>query len=110
MISKSRRDSVGGGSSRIVPCSPKADAIQWGGGSSRTFFRVLRDKTTFRYLQLRNHIFTPHRVIFVGRDTHFWLDTPEIRISCWSGKTKNHSNCPHSVRFWNISVRPGDQE
>ena len=33
MVSESRRDSVGGGgSSRIVPWSPKADAIQWGGG------------------------------------------------------------------------------
>ena len=28
---QSRRDSVGGGSSRIFPWSPKADAIQWGG-------------------------------------------------------------------------------
>ena len=37
-ISKSRRDSVGGGgSSRVCPCSPKADAIQWGRGSSRIF-------------------------------------------------------------------------
>ena len=34
-----RGDSVGGGSSRIFPWSPKADAIQWGGGggSSRIF-------------------------------------------------------------------------
>ena len=32
MISKSRRDSVGGGSSRIVPCSPKADSRFSGGG------------------------------------------------------------------------------
>ena len=33
VVSKSRRDSVGGGgSSGIFPWSPKADAIQWGGG------------------------------------------------------------------------------
>ena len=38
MISKSRRDSVGGGgSSRIFPLSPRAYAVQWGGGSSRIF-------------------------------------------------------------------------
>ena len=58
MISKSRRDSVGGGSSsRIFPSSPKADAIQWGGrgGSSSRIYpyspkaaaRVLREQTTF---------------------------------------------------------------
>ena len=36
MISKSGRDSVGGGgSTRIFPGSPKADTIQWGGGSNR---------------------------------------------------------------------------
>ena len=28
----SRRDSVGGGSSRIFPLSPRAYAVQWGGG------------------------------------------------------------------------------
>ena len=34
----SRRDSVGGGSSRNFPWSPTADVIQWrGGGSSRHF-------------------------------------------------------------------------
>ena len=33
MISRSRRDTVGGGgSSMIFPGSPKADAIRWGGG------------------------------------------------------------------------------
>ena len=32
MVSKSRRRSGGGGSSRIFPWSPKADAVQWGGG------------------------------------------------------------------------------
>ena len=37
MISRSRRDSVGGGSSRNVPPSPTTDAIQWRGGSSGTF-------------------------------------------------------------------------
>ena len=36
----------------------------------------------FSYLQLRNLVFTPHRAIFVGRDTHFGLDTAKIRISC----------------------------
>ena len=43
----SRRDSVGGGgaggSSRIFPWSPKADAFQWGGGSSTIFFRGLHE-------------------------------------------------------------------
>ena len=32
MVSKSPRDSVGGGSSRHFPWSPKAGAIQWEGG------------------------------------------------------------------------------
>ena len=99
MISKSRRDSGGGGGgSRIFfPGSPKADAIQWGGVPE--FFRDLRDQTTFgggggvvtemfSYLQLQNHIFTPHRVIFLGRDTHFLLDTAKIRISCWKKITQ----------------------
>ena len=44
MISKSRRDSVGGG------------------GVVAEFFRDP---------QLRNQMFTPHSLIFVGRDTHF---------------------------------------
>ena len=47
MISKSRRDSVGGGSRR--------DSV---GG-------VVAE--IFRYIQLRNHIFTTHRVIFLVR-------------------------------------------
>ena len=41
VISRSRRDSVGGGGagcSRIFPCSPTADAIQWGGGGSSRIF------------------------------------------------------------------------
>ena len=31
----------GGGSSRIFPWSPEADAIQWGGGGSRGQYTVL---------------------------------------------------------------------
>ena len=61
MISRTRRDSAGGGSRRIFPSSPRADAIQWGGVVAEFF----------RDLQLRNQMFTPHSVIFVGRDTHF---------------------------------------
>ena len=63
MISRSRRDSVGGG------------------GVVAEFFRDLQEPTRFsgggvvadfvRDLQLRNLIFTQHLVIFVGRDTHF---------------------------------------
>ena len=61
MISRSRRDSVGGG---VVT----------------EFFRDLQEPTRFsggvvaefsRDLQLRNKILTQHYVIFVGRDTHF---------------------------------------
>ena len=37
MISGSRRDSVGGGSSRNILRSPEAVAIQWGGGSTVHF-------------------------------------------------------------------------
>ena len=96
------------------PWSPKADAIQWGGGSSR--ISLWSPKTDaiwwggvvagiFRYLQLRNQMFTPHSWV----ETHiFFTYTPKIRISCW--KIKYHSNWPNSVRFCNISVRPGDQE
>ena len=62
---RSRRDSVGGG-----------------GGSSIIFSVFSGTRPHSVNLQLRNHIFTPHRVIFMGRDTHFGLDTPEIRISC----------------------------
>ena len=52
MISKSLRGSVGGGgSSRIFPGSPRAYAVQWGGGVVAGFFRDL---------QLRNQIFTQH--------------------------------------------------
>ena len=38
-LQKSTRFSGGGDSSRIFPCSPKADAMQWGGGvvGSRNF-------------------------------------------------------------------------
>ena len=64
-----------GVSGRIFPCSPKADSIQWGGG------------LVTEIIHLRNHTFTPHRVIFLGRDTHhFWLDTAKIRISGLAGK------------------------
>ena len=41
-----------------------------GGGSSR-MFSVGGSSTVFPYLQLRNQMFTPHSVIFVGRETHF---------------------------------------
>ena len=44
----------------------------------------------------------------MGRDTHFLWHTAKIRISCW--EKINHSNCPNSVRFCDIYVRPGDQE
>ena len=63
MISKSRRDSVGGGGIiaeffRVLPMPGSVG----GGGVVPEFFR---------HLQLRNQLFTPHSVIFVGRDTHF---------------------------------------
>ena len=71
---------------------PTRFTIQWGGVVAECFFRVLWGQTTFsgggvvteisRYLQLRNHIFTPYRVIFVGGDTHFWVYTPTNLISC----------------------------
>ena len=50
----------GGGSSKDFPCSPDTDARFGGGGVVAEFFRDL---------QLRNRMFTPHLVIFVGRDT-----------------------------------------
>ena len=65
----------GGGSTRIFPGSPAPDHIRWGRGGGVV-------TQIFSYLQLPNHIFTPHRAIFMGRDTHFWLDTAKIRISC----------------------------
>ena len=44
------------------PWSPEADAIRWGGSS-----------TNFPWSPLaRSKLFTPHSVIFVSRDTHFW--------------------------------------
>ena len=76
MIAKSRRDSVGGGSSRILPRSQKTDMIQWlviqwgGGGSSGKFFPVL--------------FYPPHSVMFVGRDTHL-SNTAKVTIS-WRKK------------------------
>ena len=76
-----------------------ADASQWGGGVVAEFFRDL---------QLRNQMFTPHSVIFVGRDTH--LNTTKIRISCAENNLtiKFPQNSLNSVSFFNISVRPGD--
>ena len=44
----SRRDSVGGGSSRTVMWSPEADAIQWGGSSRIFLFRGLQKPARFR--------------------------------------------------------------
>ena len=56
MISRSRRDSVGGvgggGSSRFFPSSPEADQIRWGGGVVAGIF--------FSDLHKRNGMFTPH--------------------------------------------------
>ena len=88
MIPKSGRDSVGGGGSTIiVPCSLKADTIQWGeGGSNRNF--------PLSSVAKSHLIFTPHRVIFVGRDTHFWLDTAKIRISCRTKKITQIAQIP----------------
>ena len=49
MISRSRRDSVGGGSSRICPGSPKVDAIRWEGRGVvvAEFFRDPKEPTRF---------------------------------------------------------------
>ena len=48
MVSGSRRDSVGGGGSRIFPWSPKADAVQCGGeGVVSEFFHGLQKPTRF---------------------------------------------------------------
>ena len=70
MISRSRRDSVGGGSSTIVTSSREADQIRWGGGSSRISPRVLQEPTRFgggrvvagifSDLHKRNHNNTPN--------------------------------------------------
>ena len=92
----------GGGSTRIVPCSLKADAIQWGGGGG--------SNRNFKLSSVAKSHFYPivHRVIFVGRDTHFLLDTAKNKHFLLT--TKNHYNCPNSVIFWDISVRPGDHE
>ena len=60
-LQKPTRFGGGGGSSRIIPGSPKADAIRWGGGVVAPIFRA------------PNQLFTPHSVIFVSRDTHFGL-------------------------------------
>ena len=104
----------GGGSSRFFPGSQKADAIQWGGGGGGVadfLHSVGRGVVTqiFCYLQLRNHVFTQHRPIFVGRDTHFfWVRYANNKDFLL--KKINHSNSPNPVRFCDISVRPGDQE
>ena len=64
MISRSRRDSVGGSGSRIFTCSPRADAIQRGGGGVVAEFTWFSGGGVmagfFRDLQLRNQIFTQH--------------------------------------------------
>ena len=63
MISKSRRDSAGGGVvAEFFGDLQEPTSFSGRGGIVARFFRDL---------QLRNHIFTHHYVIFVGRDTHF---------------------------------------
>ena len=59
-----RRDSVGGGVvGEFVRDPQKLTRFSVGGGVVAGIFS---------YLQLRNLIFNPHSVIFVGRDTHFF--------------------------------------
>ena len=60
----------------------------------------------FRYLHLRNHTFYPTSSDI--RDTHFFVRYGKNKDFLL--KKNNHSNCPNSVRFCDISVRPGDQE
>ena len=43
----SRRDSVGGGGSRIFSWSPNADAVHWGAGVVAECFRDLQEPTRF---------------------------------------------------------------
>ena len=89
-LPRSRRDSVGGGGVVAEFSRYRHKPTRFSGEGGGVVVGI------FRYLQLRNQIFTPHSVIFVGRDTHW--------------KIKDHSNCPNSVRFFYISVRPGNQE
>ena len=84
-----------------------------GGGVVAEFFRVPQKPTRLSggggvvagIFRCEITFLPPDRVVFVGTDTYFWLDTPEI----WDFllTKKNRSN---SVRFFDISVRPGDQE
>ena len=102
MISRSRRDSVGGGVVVEFFRDPQKQTRFSGGWAVAEFFRDPQKPTRFS---------GGGGGVVAGifrRDTHFFLDTPKIRISCW--KIKDHSNCPNSVRFFYISVRPGDQE
>ena len=94
MISRSRRDSVGG----VVA----------------EFFRVLREPTRFlvggggssRNFQ-QNQMFTPHSVvIFMGRDTHFAKYDKRLDFL---RKNNRSIKLPQSGRFFYNSGRPGDQ-
>ena len=59
----------------------KPTRFSGGGGVVAEYFRDPQEPTRFsggevvaeyfRDLQLRNQMYTPHSVIFVGRDTHF---------------------------------------
>ena len=94
MISRSRRDSVGGGSSRIFPCSPGADQIFGGGGGRSRNFQ-------------RNQMFTPYSVvIFIGRDTHFAKYDKRLDFL---RKNNRSIKLPQFREVFYNSGRPGDQ-
>ena len=84
MISRSRRDSVGGGgSSRIVPCSPGADHIRWGGVA-----RIFSD------LHKRNHILWSYswvETLILQNTTNIWIYLNSGRFVYNSGRPGDHA-------------------
>ena len=86
---------MGGGSARIFPGSPEADAIQWGGGSNRNFpLSSVAESHFYPTSSDIRHTF----FVICGKNNDFLLNK------------NNHSDCPNSVTFCDISVTPGDQE
>ena len=113
MISKSRLYSVGGGVVAQFFRDLQKPTRFSGGGVVADFFPCSPGPDHIPLSSVaRNHIFTPHRVIFVGRDKHFWLDTPEIRISCWKKKSlklpKFREILGHFRETWRSGVISGD--
>ena len=84
MIFRNRRDSVGGGgvAAEFFRDPQKPTRFSGGGGGSSRYFQFIFS-CFFRYAENKD----------------FLLKKRSLK-----------SNCPNSVRFSNISVRPGDQE